>query len=103
LLNLATPCRAASASPRQSGLHGFRAISIGLVLCGHLLGTQGFFLSLDANKHLALGELGVRVFFVISGFLITNLLLTEEAPTGRIHVGRFYLRRTFRIFPPITC
>jgi peptidoglycan/LPS O-acetylase OafA/YrhL len=47
------------------------------------------FLSLDANKHLALGELGVRVFFVISGFLIANLLLREKATTGRIHVGRF--------------
>jgi len=85
---------------RIPSLDGFRAISIGLVLFGHLLGTQGFFLSLDVNKHLALGELGVRVFFVISGFLITNLLLTEKATTGRIHVGRFYLRRTFRIFPP---
>jgi peptidoglycan/LPS O-acetylase OafA/YrhL len=85
---------------RIPSLDGLRAISIGLVLFGHLLGTSGFFLSPEANKHLALGELGVRVFFVISGFLITNLLLTELAATGRIHIGRFYLRRTFRIFPP---
>ncbi|PYN85802.1 MAG: acyltransferase [Candidatus Rokuibacteriota bacterium] len=85
---------------RIASLDGLRAISIGLVLFGHLLGTSSFFLSLEANKHLALGELGVRVFFVISGFLITNLLLTELAATGRIHIGRFYLRRTFRIFPP---
>src|SRR5262249_9000682 len=85
---------------RIPSLDGFRAISIGLVLFGHLLGTSGFFLTLDFNKHLAIGELGVRVFFVISGFLITNLLLTEAAATGRIHIGRFYLRRTFRIFPP---
>jgi hypothetical protein len=85
---------------RIPSLDGLRAISIGLVLFGHLLGTSGFFLPLEANKHLALGELGVRVFFVISGFLITNLLLTELAAAGRIHIGRFYLRRTFRIFPP---
>ena len=84
---------------RIPSLDGFRAISIGLVVFGHLLGTSGF-LPLDVNKHLALGELGVRVFFVISGFLITNLLLAEAASTGRIRVGRFYLRRTFRIFPP---
>jgi peptidoglycan/LPS O-acetylase OafA/YrhL len=85
---------------RIPSLDGFRAISIGLVLFGHLLGTSGFFLPLEVNRHLAVGELGVRVFFVISGFLITNLLLSEAAATGRIHVGRFYLRRTFRIFPP---
>ena len=85
---------------RIPSLDGFRAISIGLVLFGHLLGTSGFFLPHTLNDHLALGELGVRVFFVISGFLITNLLLTEVAATGRIHIGRFYLRRTFRIFPP---
>ncbi len=45
---------------RFPSLDGFRAISIGLVLLRHLLGTKGFFLSVDANKHLALGELGVR-------------------------------------------
>src|SRR5215470_5410578 len=45
---------------RIPSLDGFRAISIGLVVFGHLLGTSGF-LPLDVNKHLALGELGVRV------------------------------------------
>jgi peptidoglycan/LPS O-acetylase OafA/YrhL len=43
--------------------------------------------------------LGVRVFFVISGFLITSLLLTEARKTGTISLGRFYFRRTLRIFP----
>ena len=51
---------------------------------------------------LALGEFGVRVFFVISGFLITGLLLDELAPTDRIRLGHFYFRRTLRIFPPTT-
>jgi peptidoglycan/LPS O-acetylase OafA/YrhL len=88
------------------GLDGLRAFSISLVLIAHLLGTRNFHPPEVISCVLGLfflGPLGVRVFFVISGFLITNLLLTEEAPTGRIHVGRFYLRRTFRIFPPITC
>ena len=84
---------------RIPSLDGIRAVSIGLVLFGHLLGSRGFFLSLEVDKHLAPGELGVRIFFVISGFLITNLLLAEAAKRGRIHIGRFYLRRTFRIFP----
>lgn len=38
-------------------------------------------------------------FFVVSGFLITTLLLKEEAATGRIDLGRFYLRRAFRLLP----
>lgn len=46
-----------------------------------------------------LGELGVRIFFVISGFLITHLLLQERARSGKIDKRSFYLRRIFRIFP----
>ncbi len=45
------------------------------------------------------GNLGVRIFFVISGFLITGLLLSEHAKTGTISLRRFYLRRAFRIMP----
>ena len=47
-----------------------------------------------------LGALGVRVFFVISGFLITTLLLREIDREGTIHLPKFYIRRTLRIFPP---
>lgn len=45
------------------------------------------------------GVTGVTVFFVISGFLITTLLLKEEAKTGRISLSGFYRRRAFRILP----
>jgi peptidoglycan/LPS O-acetylase OafA/YrhL len=45
------------------------------------------------------GNLGVKVFFVISGFLITTLLLKEYAVTGRVSLKGFYLRRVLRIFP----
>jgi peptidoglycan/LPS O-acetylase OafA/YrhL len=45
------------------------------------------------------GHLGVTVFFVISGFLITTLLLKEEAKTKTISLKKFYVRRTLRIFP----
>ncbi len=47
-----------------------------------------------------LGDLGVRIFFVISGFLITTLLLKELDRTGEISLRKFYFRRTLRIFPP---
>jgi peptidoglycan/LPS O-acetylase OafA/YrhL len=46
-----------------------------------------------------LGNHGVRVFFVLSGFLITHLLLTERAKTGTIAIKKFYLRRVLRIWP----
>jgi peptidoglycan/LPS O-acetylase OafA/YrhL len=85
---------------RIASLDGLRAISIGLVLVSHLIGTQYFFVPVRAGRFFELGELGVRVFFVISGFLITNLLLRELDTKGRIHLGKFYFRRTFRIFPP---
>ncbi len=45
-------------------------------------------------------DLGVRVFFIISGFLITSLLLQERAESGGISLLLFYLRRTLRILPP---
>lgn len=45
------------------------------------------------------GRLGVLIFFVLSGFLITRLLLIEESQTGTVCLKRFYERRSFRIFP----
>ena len=85
---------------RIASLDGLRAVSIALVLFSHLVGTDYFPLPVEVGRFFGLGELGVRVFFVISGFLITNLLLQEMGKTGRIHLGKFYFRRTFRIFPP---
>ena len=45
------------------------------------------------------GFLGVQIFFVLSGFLITTLMLREVRRTGRLHLGHFYLRRALRIGP----
>jgi peptidoglycan/LPS O-acetylase OafA/YrhL len=46
-----------------------------------------------------LGGLGVALFFAISGYLITTLLLRELGSTGRISLKGFYIRRAFRILP----
>jgi peptidoglycan/LPS O-acetylase OafA/YrhL len=89
-----------SAEQRIPSLDGLRAISICLVLLSHLAGTRNFPLPAASGNFWALGEFGVKVFFVISGFLITGLLLSELAKTDRIRLGRFYFRRTLRIFPP---
>jgi peptidoglycan/LPS O-acetylase OafA/YrhL len=85
---------------RIPSLDGLRAISIAFVFFGHLAGTRGFPLSTQTGNATGLAELGVHVFFVISGYLITRLLLEEIDRNGRIDLRRFYLRRTLRIFPP---
>jgi len=90
----------AAGSRRIPSLDGLRAISITLVIFSHLLGTHGF--PLGARAFGAAGDvgyLGVRVFFVISGFLITSLLLREREKTGTTSLKGFYTRRAFRIFP----
>ncbi|MFL9481553.1 acyltransferase family protein [Chitinophagaceae bacterium LWZ2-11] len=76
-------------------LDGFRAISIFIVLISHLNSRwQNQFL-IDFCK----GKLGVYIFFVISGFLITTLLLKEKISTGNISLKKFYIRRFLRILP----
>jgi len=84
---------------RIPSLDGLRAIAILFVLVSHLAGTRHF-LSMSAVGALGdVGNLGVRLFFVISGFLITRLLLKEFATTQRISLRAFYIRRVLRIFP----
>jgi peptidoglycan/LPS O-acetylase OafA/YrhL len=79
---------------RLPSLDGLRAVSIGLVIAFHMVGMTAF-----GGAFANIGNLGVRIFFVISGFLITGLLLKEQERTGAISLRRFYARRTLRIFP----
>jgi peptidoglycan/LPS O-acetylase OafA/YrhL len=83
---------------RIPSLDGLRALSIGMVLIGHsgLLHRSHFPILYSIGN----GDLGVSIFFVISGFLITGLLLREETKTGKISLRHFYLRRACRILPP---
>lgn len=88
------------AARRIPSLDGLRAISIALVIVSHLLGTRGFPVGPRAMGAIGdFGYLGVRVFFVISGYLITSLLFAEHAKTGTISMKGFYARRAWRIFP----
>jgi peptidoglycan/LPS O-acetylase OafA/YrhL len=84
--------------PRIPGLDGLRAVAIGLVVLAHLRATPGFPPWLDTPGSYD-GALGVEIFFVISGFLITSLLMNEEERAGRVGLGRFYRRRALRIMP----
>ena len=54
---------------------------------------------IDLKFNEFLGGLSVTFFFVLSGFLITSLLLTEKTNRGAIRIRRFYTRRAFRIWP----
>lgn len=82
----------APAESRIPCLDGLRAVSISLVIFMHQFHGA-------IRKVGDLGNMGVRMFFVISGFLITTLLIAEMDRTGAVSLRQFYLRRTFRIFP----
>jgi peptidoglycan/LPS O-acetylase OafA/YrhL len=88
---------------RIPSLDGLRALSIGLVIVGHAAATQGAPALLDRPFITSLGNVGVRFFFLISGFLITTLLLRDIDHHGRIRMGLFYVRRAFRILPAALC
>jgi peptidoglycan/LPS O-acetylase OafA/YrhL len=78
---------------RIPSLDGIRAFSVLFVILGHAGKTLPSFLL----PITYFADFGVRTFFVISGYLITGLLLRRA--TGGIHLGRFYMRRSLRIFP----
>src|SRR5919204_5032700 len=73
----------------RPALDGVRAIAIGLVVSMHAFGWPGN------------GALGVDLFFVLSGFLITSLLLQEHVETGRVSLPGFYRRRALRLLPAL--
>ena len=90
----------ASSPGKLPSLDGWRAISILLVLGDHCKYVWNFPPTLrPLFTWIFNGNLGVRCFFVISGFLITYLLLREHDRTGGISLRRFYARRVLRIFP----
>ncbi len=76
--------------PYLPGLDGLRAIAVTAVLVYHA-----------NHEWLSGGFLGVEVFFVISGYLITLLLLSEKERTGRVRLGQFWMRRARRLLPAL--
>lgn len=78
-----------AAHRRLGALTGLRAIAAGLVLAFHLLAPT------------RAGYIGVDIFFVLSGFLITALLMRERAASGKIDVGAFWVRRSRRLLPGV--
>jgi len=88
---------------RIPSLDGWRCISILLVISGHEItdGIQfGLSLSPKILKFFIWSGYGVDIFYVISGYIITQLFLHEENKNGDVNIKNFYLRRFFRIIPP---
>lgn len=73
----------------RPALDGLRSVAVGLVFIAH------------AGLIPIAGGLGVDIFFVISGFLITGILLREVETSGTIRLRRFYIRRLFRLYPAL--
>jgi len=81
----------ASATATIASLNGIRALAVLLVFFAH-----------SGLEKFIPGGLGVTVFFVLSGFLITTLMRIEHEATDRIDFLAFYLRRFLRLMPPLT-
>jgi peptidoglycan/LPS O-acetylase OafA/YrhL len=84
-----------------AGFDGLRCIAVALVVSSHvsilLYGDKGIFSRLVLRS----GWIGVDLFFALSGFLITSLLLREHRRNGRLDVPHFYGRRAVRLLPAL--
>jgi peptidoglycan/LPS O-acetylase OafA/YrhL len=85
------PTTARSALPYQPALDGLRGLAVAAVIAYHL--------GLDWAPRG--GAVGVTLFFSLSGYLITTLLLRELDRAGRVRLGAFYARRALRLFPAL--
>ena len=96
------PSQETSHAPHIPTLDGWRAVAILLVLMGHSGQELARFLApwgLRPQVPLEVGLFGVKIFFALSGYLITTNLLHEEQGRGRASLRSFYVRRACRILP----
>ena len=88
---------------RNPQLDVLRTVAVLMVILSHLpappAGTAGVVIAVG-EFFRTYGGMGVDLFFVLSGFLVSGLLFREYLSTGRARVGRFLLRRGFKIYPP---
>ena len=85
-------------------IDAWRFLAVVMVIQSHIFVYSGLkiaFLTPYSDQLDRLGELGVLIFFVISGFVICSGLVTEKSRTGTICLSAFYVRRFYRIIPPL--
>ena len=87
-MTLPDPIRADHSAPYLPGLDGLRALSVLVVVAFHSGVIEG-------------GWIGVDIFFGISGFLITGLMVAENQRNGRVALGAFWMRRIRRLVPAL--
>lgn len=85
-------------------LDGLRFFAFLMVFINHATTNVGYYanksqVKLFIYKYLSNGDIGVNFFFVLSGFLISYLLLNEKETFGKINIPNFYMRRVLRIWP----
>ena len=90
------------AGKRIAALDGWRGVSILMVIFGHLIDQRYGGANTQIMRELAdsISTLGVCIFFVISGLIITRLALRERDSVGTFSARNFYIRRVLRIVPP---
>ncbi len=90
--------------PRIDYIDAWRFLAVVMVIQSHIFVYSGLkitFLAPYLDPLDRLGELGVLIFFVISGFVICSGLVAEKSRTGTICLSAFYVRRFYRIIPPL--
>lgn len=88
---------------RNIGLDLLRVVAVSLVLVRHLPHSPADFpwaAKFVLGRIQSLGWIGMDLFFVLSGFLVAGLIFQEYRKTGRFQIGRFLLKRGFKIYPP---
>ena len=95
--------RAVAAKPRLAGLDLLRLLAVLFVFGRHMEPPPSSWAAafqLPFQLWHRGGWVGVDLFFVLSGFLVSGLLFTEYKARGRLGIGRFYMRRGWKIYPP---
>jgi peptidoglycan/LPS O-acetylase OafA/YrhL len=87
--------------PALDGIRAFAVLFVMSYHVGRVFARIDPFLGRERSWIGRGGFLGVDLFFVLSGFLITSLLLGEQSKTGRISLGGFYRRRALRLLPAL--